>query len=127
MDTNTETLSLVYISLLGQNSEGLYEYELFFSDTPDIVWGEDWAEQCPAAIGDIPPDEKTISTVKRILSPYVIKCAQENPCFSFQDCIDGIIKLCYIEVNDTFILKISFGESYDDVAAKLKKFGIELL
>ena len=122
-----ETSSLVYISLLGENSDGLYEYELFFSDTPDIVWGEDWAEQCPAAIGNIPPDEKTISTVKRIQSPYIIKCAQDNHCFSFQDCIDGIIKLCYIEENDEFILKISFGESFSEVVEKFKNVNIEIL
>ena len=91
MEENTDNFGLIYVRMIGENGEGEYEYELFFSETPDIVWGEDWAEQCPAAIGDIPPDEKVVSCVKRIISPYKINCAQNNFCFSMQDSIDGII------------------------------------
>jgi hypothetical protein len=126
MDVDKEQLSLVYVSFIGENGDGLYEYDLYFSETPDIVWGENWAEQCPAAIGNIPPDESNISLIKRMVSPYYITCAQNNHCFSFQDCIDGIIKLCYIEVSDEFILKIDFGESYSDVVTKFKKIGVEI-
>ena len=113
--------------MIGENGEGEYEYELFFSETPDIVWGDDWAEQCPAAIGDIPPDEKVVSCVKRIISPYKINCAQNNFCFSMQDSIDGIISLCWcFDDNDNLLFKFNFGEKYDLVKNKLSENGIKL-
>lgn len=126
MEENLENLSLVYINLIGENNSGDYEYELFYSETPDIVWGEDWAEQCPAAVGYMPPDEKVITSIKRIISPYKMHCAQENLCFSMQDCIDGICKLAYIETDKgEFILKLEFAENYFDAKNKMGKIGIK--
>ena len=122
MEENTDNIFLIYVRMIGENGEGEYEYELFFSETPDIVWGEDWAEQCPAAIGDIPPDEKVVSCVKRIISPYKINCAQNNFCFSMQDSIDGIISLCWcFDDSDNLLFKFNFGEKYDLVKNKLSE------
>lgn len=127
MEENTDNLCLIYVRMIGENGEGEYEYELFFSETPDIVWGEDWAEQCPAAIGDIPPDEKVISCVKRIISPYRLNCAQGNFCFSMQDSIDGIISLCWcFDESDNLLFKFKFGEKHDLVKNKLSENGIKL-
>ena len=127
MKENTDNIFLIYVRMIGENGEGEYEYELFFSETPDIVWGDDWAEQCPAAIGDIPPDEKVVSCVKRIISPYKINCAQNNFCFSMQDSIDGIISLCWcFDDSDNLLFKFNFGEKYDLVKNKLSENGIKL-
>lgn len=127
MEENTDNFGLIYVRMIGENGEGEYEYDLFFSETPDIVWGEDWAEQCPAAIGDIPPDEKVVSCVKRIISPYKINCAQNNFCFSMQDSIDGIISLCWcFDCSDKLLFKFNFGEKYDLVKNKLSENGIKL-
>ena len=115
---------LIYVRLIGENKEGNFEYELFFSETPDIVWGEDWAEQCPVAIGDIPPDEKTISVIKHAIIPYKLNVAQENYCFSMQDSIDGIISLCWcFDKSDKFVFKFKFAESFTDVNNKIKEIG----
>lgn len=127
MEENTENLCLVYVRMIGENSEGEYEYELFFSETPDIVWGEDWAEQCPAAIGEIPPDEKVISSVKRITSKYRLNCAQNNLCFSMQDSIDGIISLCWcFDDYDNLLFKFGFGEKYESVKNILSENNITI-
>lgn len=112
---------LIYVRLIGENKDGNYEYELFFSETPEIVWAIDWAEQCPAAIGDMPPEEKAVSMVKRVISPYKLNCAQDNFCFSMQDCIDGIISLCWcFDENDKLLFKFKFAEKYEDVEDRFK-------
>ena len=41
MEENTDDFGLIYVRMIGENGEGEYEYELFFSETPDIVWGDD--------------------------------------------------------------------------------------
>ena len=46
--------------------EDLYEYEFYFSETPEIVWGEDWNVACPSACGDLKPDPSTYSVIKRL-------------------------------------------------------------
>ena len=51
-----ENLYLIYVKPLGLNSSYLYEYEFFFSETPDTVWGENWNVACPSACGDLTPE-----------------------------------------------------------------------
>ena len=46
---NNKNLYLIYIEPVGLNFNNEWEYEFLFSDSPDTVWGEDWAEQCPSA------------------------------------------------------------------------------
>ena len=107
-----ENLYLIYVKPLGLNSSYLYEYEFFFSETPDTVWGENWNVACPSACGDLTPEESTYSVIKRVKDLNPILCVQQNSCFSMQDCIDGIIALCWFE---DFSAVFNFGESYKDV------------
>ena len=37
-------LKLVYVNPIGKNSSDEYEYEFFFSETPEVVWGEEYDE-----------------------------------------------------------------------------------
>ena len=59
--------------------------------------------------------------------------AKENACFSMQDCIDGIIPLCFSEIDDDTIyfndkpLKFRFGEKIETVQMKLKACGLDNL
>ena len=61
-----EDLSLVFVNPIGKNSKDIFEYEFFFSKTPDIVWGENWEVQCPSACDNILPDETTYSKIKHL-------------------------------------------------------------
>ena len=123
-------LFLVYVNPIGQDSKGLYQYEFFFSETPEIVWGNDWNVACPSACGDTLPEESTYSTIKLLKTEMEIGCAQENSCFSLQDCIDDIISLAYqriehlLEYPSPFRLVLHFGESYDDVITKFNELGL---
>jgi hypothetical protein len=118
--------SLVFVFPIGLNSDGKYEYELYFSDTPDIVWAEDWAEQVPSICENIMPSEDMISSTVRVCGDYELFCAQNNNCFSMQDCIDGIISLawCYDEKGKV-LLNFKFAEDSDFVLCKLSEIGFK--
>ena len=117
-----ENLYLIYVKPLGKNTNEEYEYEFFFSETPDTVWGENWNVACPSACGDLTPDESTYSVIKRLKFSIPFFCVQQNSCFSMQDCIDGIVSLCWLE-DLSIILK--FGEPYKDVKNKLAENNIK--
>ena len=125
-------LKLVYVNPVGKNATGNFEYDFFFSETPDIVWGENWEMQCPAACGDMKPDETTYSFVKRIVTSIPFSCAQENACLSMQDCIDGCIAVFYENISEyeeypsPYRIVCRFGEDYDSVIDKLKGRNVDV-
>lgn len=117
-------LKLVYVDKIGKNSNGVYEYDLFFSETPDVVWGENWEIQCPSICGNIAPDPSTYNDIKRIHTNFDFFCAQQNSCFSMQDCIDGCIGLMWFYNNDYEAVVFNFGEDIESVNEKLIENGI---
>ena len=122
MDDN---LKLVYVNPIGKNSSGWFEYEFFFSKTPDIVWGQDWNVPSPASCGDMKPDETTYNVVKRLKSNIPFSCAQKNSCFSMQDMIDNIIACAWEDISDydefpePYRIVFQFGEEYSSVETKM--------
>ena len=108
------------------NSYDMFEYDFLFSETPEIVWGEDWAEQCPAACDNMRPSNDMISDKQRLATIIPFGLAQRNACFSMQDCIDGIVALAWEDLSDyeeypepRLIFK--FGEDYESVEDKLAR------
>lgn len=124
---NEENLFLVYIEPIGTNSHDLLEYDFLFSDAPDIVWEEDWAEQCPGACSDLRPGGEMIAEIKRLTTVVPFGLAQNNTCFSMQDCKDGIIALAWEDMSDyeeypePIRLIFKFGEPFDSVEDKLAR------
>ena len=122
---NNKNLYLVYIEPIGLNFNNEWEYEFLFSDSPDTVWGEDWAEQCPSACDSLRPADSMVSVVKRLSTMIPFSTAQKNSCFSMQDCIDGIIALAWEDISDydeypePFRIVFQFGERIDSVTEKL--------
>ena len=117
-------LSLVYVYPVGHSSQDVYEYEFFFSETPEVTFGDYWYVMCPAACGDVTPEESSYSEIRHLKTDMKLICAQENTCFSMQDCIDGCIALCFQDINGLeeypehrFI--VPFGEKYSDVVDQL--------
>ena len=120
-----EKLYLVYIEPIGMNSMDMFEYDFLFSETPDIVWADDWAEQCPSACENMRPDESMIHKIKRLATIIPFGLAQKNSCFSMQDCVDGIMALAwedmsnYEEYPEPIRLVFKYGESIEKVEDKL--------
>lgn len=122
-----EKLYLVYIEPVGMNSMNMFEYDFLFTDSPDTVWADDWAEQCPSACDDVRPDDSMIVKTLRLATIIPFGLAQKNSCFSMQDCIDGIIALGwedisnYEEYPEPMRLVFKFGESFESVDDKLSR------
>jgi hypothetical protein len=118
-------LKLVYVNPIGKNSSDKYEYEFFFSETPDVVWGEDWNVQSPASCGDMKPESTTYSEVKRLTTEIPFFCAQQNTSFSMADMIDGIIACAFEDISfyddypEPYRIVFKFGEDIEEVQEKL--------
>lgn len=95
----TNNLYLVYVKYLAQNIDGTYEYELFYSETPDVVWGPFWDDPNPASCPDMTPEESTITKTEKYSSKYKWKTAQETSCMSMEYAIERILALSYIDLD----------------------------
>ena len=97
---NENELYLAYVNPIGENNIEWYEYDIYFTKTPDIVWGYGW--DCEfAAQGDIePPDKQTYSLVKRIKTNIPLQCAQNNNSYGMRYAVEDIISLAFEDISE---------------------------
>ena len=114
---------LAFVSRAGETIDGKFIYTFFFSQDPDIVWGEDW-NMIPSIIPNLMPSMDTISIICDVVTERDFLLARENCCFAMQDCIDGIIALLFTRPREEELI-LHFGEEMDVVMDKLKRVGIE--
>lgn len=125
-------LRVIYVVHVGTDSDGLNIYHLLVSEDADNAWGECW-EQPPA--GNVPgkilmPDVSQYSYIKELKTEISLNLAQDNTCFSMQDCRDGIVALAYEDISsyddypEPFRIVIRFGDLIDDVDATLSERGL---
>lgn len=122
-------LGLIYVVHIGTNVNGLNEYQFLFSDDPDGVFGDDWAVQPVANSNVTQPELDHISEVRTIKTERVLIPAQDNSCFSYQDCKDQIYAVCYEDITtyDEYPdvrLVFHYGESLSEVTKKFMEVGI---
>jgi hypothetical protein len=123
---------LVFVKPICKNTDQTYEYDLFFSDTPDIVWGVDWECNTPGLItsDEITPDSTTYSKVVRIKLPFPLKTVQETYCYSMEYAIARIIALSWIDIEnmeeypEKGRMVLYFGDTFEHVQGVLSEFGI---
>ena len=125
-------LYLVYVKPVTENEEEKrYEYDLFFSETPDIVYGADWDDDNPATAKseDLTPDKSTYSKIERITTNLPFKTIQETSCYSMEYAINGSVALSWINIEnleeypEKGRLVFHFGDTYEDVKEALGEFG----
>lgn len=124
---------LCYVNKVGQDLDKLYHYQFLFStkEQLDIVWGNDWNFKPSGICQNLEPDETTYDFVYTLQTTLKLDVAQENMCFSMQDCINHVIALAWENIDDPDaeypeegVIVFQFGESIYDVQAKLAKRGI---
>lgn len=127
-----EELYLAFVDELGKDADGNYIYRMDFTEDKEIVWG-DYFHIVPAIIiPDLQPDVNCLKKQGKFISKNRLELAKRNGCFSMQDCIDGIISLCFSEISEDTVyykdepLHFEFGELYDSVVEKLNACGLEL-
>lgn len=127
-----ENLVLVYVKDAGKNTDGTYIYDLFFSETPEYVWGPSWDENYPVNNGDLTPDETTYSIIKRVKTTLPLKTAEETSCYSMEYATYGILALSWIDIENLDVypehgrLVFHFGDKISEVEQLLSLYGWEL-
>lgn len=131
---NSNDLVLVFVKPICRNTDQTYEYDLFFSDTPDIVWGVDWEVNTPGLVSsdEIIPDSTTYSKIVRIKTPYPLKTIQETYCYSMEYAIARIIALSWIDIEnmeeypEKGRMVLYFGDTFEHVKGVLSEFDIAI-
>jgi hypothetical protein len=122
---NDIDMHLCFVNYVGEEANGLKQYEFCFTSTPDEFWGENFEYTPCCLINDLKPDDKYISMIRILRTELKLDLIQNNCCFGMQDCLDGIVALCHENISDYSEypeegrLYFMFGEGIDEVEQKL--------
>lgn len=118
---------LAFVKKIGTTLDGLNIYEFMFTTVPDVVWGDNFNIIPAGIIPNLSPEKNCLSKKGRVITDIEFKLACESTCFSMMDSIDGIIALCFTEAGIEDEFHFDFGEEYDQVLNKLKKYNLNLI
>ena len=116
-----ESRYLCFIRFIGKDVEGLNNYEFLFTTMPDEFWGENFEYMPCCLCNELIPDENMYDLVKKIRTDIDLDLIQKSCCFSFQDCIDGIVALGWQSLTnlETYPedgrLILDYGMEYEEV------------
>lgn len=89
---------MLYVNFLGNDLDGRNIYQFLFGtdEQADVFWVEDFDVKPAGVVRDFYVDDSQYEEVRE-LKVYKIKLdlAQENTCFSMQDCRDNCVALAY--------------------------------
>ena len=118
---------LAFVKKIGTTLDGLNIYEFMFTTVPDVVWGDNFNIIPAGIIPNLSPEKNCLSKKGRVITDIEFKLACESTCFSMMDSIDGIIALCFTEAGIENEFHFDFGEEYNQVLNKLKKYNLNLI
>ena len=118
---------LAFVKRVGNTLNGENIYEFMFSTVPDVVWGDNFNIVPAGIIPNLTPEKNCLSRKGRVITNMDLKLACESTCFSMMDCIDGIIAVCFTEAGIENEFHFDFGEEFNEVLNKLKKYNLNLI
>lgn len=118
---------LAFVRKIGNAINGDNIYEFMFTTVPDVVWGDNFNIIPAGIIPNLMPELNSLSKKGRVITDIDFKLACESTCFSMMDCIDGIIALCFTEAGIENEFHFDFGEEFNNVINKLKKYNLQLI
>ena len=125
MEEELNDVYLCFIRLIGEENDGYYRYEFIFTDNIDEFWCENGEYKPCCLVNNLQPKEEYITEIHIVKMKLKLDLIQDNCCFGFQDCTDGIIALAwenmdeYDEYPDEGRIFFRFGETLDEVERKL--------
>ena len=123
---------LAFVDYIGKTSDGKYQYRFDYTEDTEVVWGDYFNIVPSVLVPNLQPERNCLSYSEVGTFSSSLSLAKNNGCFSMQDCIDGIIALCFSEINEKTIyyhdepFYLSFGEPLDSVRNKLTESGFVL-
>lgn len=119
-----KNLHLVFMKEVGKSNGIDYEYDMYFSKTPDEFWGVGF--DCEfAGHEEAIPDEKTYDTIIRLKTTIPFFCMQKNRCFSMMHMVNGVVAVAFEDISDygeypePYRLVFKYGETLDSIEEKL--------
>lgn len=118
---------LAFVKKIGNTLDGQNIYEFMFTTVPDVVWGDNFNIIPAGIIPNLIPEQNCLSRKGRVITDIDFHLACESTCFSMMDCIDSIISLCFTEAGIDNEFKFDFGEEFNIVLDRLKRYDLELI
>lgn len=112
--------TLIFVApVIEDEKTNTFVYDLYFSDTPEIVWGNSWDNMNPNICDkeDIYPQKGMYSSVERINSSYKLGLAIRNQAYPLIYCINGVLALSWIDIEGL--------EDYPKNGRCVLKFGMD--
>lgn len=126
-EVKLDELKVIYVLYIGKNAENDNIYHLLITDDSEKTWAEGW-ENVPAGImRDLTPEDDMYEYIIEIKTELKLNLAQENTCFSMQDCRDNVIALASEDLSEAEEypedgrIVIHFGDFVNDVTKMLAK------
>ena len=91
----TKNLKLVFVSPVIENQKtGTYIYKFYYSENPDVVWGNYWDYDNPSIADeeDIFPQESSYSYTEDVKSDYKLGLAMKNACYPMLYCTNTTVQ-----------------------------------
>lgn len=120
-------LFLIFVRLIGENTDKSYRYEFLFSNNPDETYGDNWEYKPCCLVNDLKPSDEYITKIKILNTKIKFDLIQDSCCMSLGDCMDGIIAVAYENIDTYEIypeegrLYFMFGDSLEEVEERLAK------
>ena len=132
MIDENNTLMVIYVLYVGKNTDDEYIYHLLISNDKEKTWAEGWENKPACVMRDLTPEDDMYEYIAELKTDLILDLAQDNCCFSMQDCRDNVVALASEnleeaeEYPENGRIVIHFGQCVEEVAKMLAKRDIAL-
>ena len=127
IDMQTEPLKVIYIVYVGKNTDNDNIYHFLISEDSEKTWADGWENKPACVMRDLTPEDDMYEYVAEVKTELKFDLAQDNCCFTMQDCRDNVIALASENLEEAEEypeegrIVIHFGDYVDDVEKMLAK------
>lgn len=120
-------LMVIYILYIGKNTDNDYIYHLLISDDKEKTWADGWENKPACVMRDLTPEDDMYEYIAELKTDIKLDLAQNNCCFSMQDCRDNVVALASENLEEAEEypedgrIVIHFGDLVEDVEKMLAK------
>lgn len=125
-------LKVIYVLYVGKNIDNDNIYHFLINVDTEDTWAEGWENKPACLMRDLTPEDDMYDYVAEVKTELKFDLAQNNCCFSMQDCRDNVVALASenLEEADEYPedgrIVIHFGDLVDDVEKMLAKRNISM-
>ena len=121
MIDENNTLMVIYVLYVGKNTDNEYIYHLLISNDKEKTWAEGWENKPACVMRDLTPEDDMYEYIAELKTDLILDLAQDNCCFSMQDCRDNVVALASENLEEAEEypeegrIVIHFGDTVDEV------------